>query len=281
MRNPILRTAMAALAAVGAVDAACGLHICPRQEPADHSWQLGWTQGQSGFDIANTAGTYAEGVADIRYRHGRQWVADAHFPFLALSAGNHTAYGMGNPIALIEYRMHPGGGHMLGLGLQGEIPLGDHESGLAQEHFMLMPYASLSKAFAGFFLGGSSGVSKAIGHHHEAGMDMGSMEHAAQTATQSIGSPLYVHPHEDFEWSYRVSAGLAMQGGRFNPELSLSGQHVLSEPSQASDGDRFLSAGISAPIRVGRYVLTPEAAVPVSRARRFEWSASIGFGILL
>lgn len=281
MKIPILRVALAALASGSALEAACGLHICPRQEPSDHSWQLGWTQGQSGFDIENTAGTYAEGVADIRYRHGQEWVADAHIPFVALSAGTHSAYGLGNPVALVEYRMHPGVGYMLGLGLQGEVPLGDHESGLAQEHFMLMPYASLSKVFAVFFVSGSSGVSKAIGHHHEAGMDMGSMDHSGHTASQAIGSPLFVHPHEDFEWSYRGSAGLALHGGRFNPEISLSGQHVLSEPSQGTGGVNFYSAGFSAPIRIGRYVLTPDAAVPVSRDHRFEWSASLGIGILL
>jgi hypothetical protein len=287
MRFPDSKTFLiASLSAAGLADASCGLHICPRRDPDTHAWQLGWTQSQSGFDLAHTTGTFAEGVAQIRYQHGQSFMASAHIPFLALTIGSHTAFGPGNPLALIEYRIHPGAGTMLGVGMQAEIPLGDHGSGLAQEHFMAMPYATLSKSLADFFFSGSSGISKAIGpHEHGAGTGtdvmegMEGMDHASHAAHQGIGSPLYVHPHEDFEWSWRTSTGVALLRGRINPEVSLSGQHVLSEPAEAGAATYFLSAGISAPIRMGRYEVTPEAGLPVSPDHRFEWTAGLGFGI--
>jgi hypothetical protein len=276
MKKRILgRCAFAYLLLFAAVagHASCGLHVCPRHsQPPDNSWNFGWTQSQSGFHLGGVTGTYAEGIADAGYTRGDSWVASVHVPFLALQAGSHSAYGIGNPLAVFEARFHPGPGNMAGLGLQSEFPLGDAASGLAQEHFMIMPYASLDKSLSPFFLGVSAGAAVALGGHGHGDMAAMTMEGMNHPMSHGMGSPLYVHPHGDFELTYRASLGIAIRSETAHPEQFQSGQHVLTKQREQGDAADFLSGGVSVPIRHGSFVLAPDAELPLTEAHRFEWT---------
>lgn len=266
----------AIMAAASPLQAACGLHFCPRVKERSEaaSWQLGWTFNRSGFDIGGANGAYSEGVADIRYMRGDAWTVDVHVPFLALTVDSRTVWGFANPLALVEYRLHPGTGNMLGLGLQTEFPLGDADAGLSQEHFMLMPYASISHSRQRVFFSLTSGVSFALSGSHPHASDAVAPEHGAHGA----GTPLYVHPHEDFEWSYRASAGAALWNRRAHPEAFLSGQRVLGALKNGAARD-YLNVGFTAPVQAGRFILSPNLEVPVTEERRFEWTVGMGAGI--
>lgn len=279
MRSPfpgIPATAITAIVALASPShASCGLHFCPRVEPQPAaSWQLGWTFNRSGFDIGGSRGAYSEGVADLRYARGSAWIVDLHVPFLALTVDSRTVYGFANPMALVEYRFQPGLGHMLGFGLQTEFPLGDAGAGLAQEHFMFMPYASFSSSLERFFLGVTTGISYALSGSHPQADDAVEPHHGSHGA----GTPLYVHPHEDSECSYRVSAGVGLWKQRARPEAFLSGQRVLGAVENGTARD-YINAGFSAPVQAGRFILTPSLEVPVTEEHRFEWTVGMGIGI--
>jgi hypothetical protein len=272
---------LAIMAASSPLHASCGLHFCPRvqEQPKAASWQLGYTFNRSGFDIGGAHGTYSEGVADIRYMRGDAWTVDLHVPFLALTVDSRTVFGFANPLALAEYRLHPGAGRMLGFGLQTEIPLGDADAGLAQEHFMLMPYAAISQSLRRLFFSFTSGVSFALTGSHPHASDATAPGHGAHGAL-GAGSPLYVNPHEDFEWVYRVSAGANLWNGRAHPELFVSGQRVLGEVKSGAARD-YLNVGFTAPVRSGRLILSPNLEVPVTEDHRFDWTVGMGVGIRL
>lgn len=255
--------------------ASCGLHLCPRAEPQQAaSWQLGWTLNRSGFDIGGSRGAYSEGVADLRYARGSAWIVELHAPFLALTVDSRTVYGFANPMVLMEYRLHPGMGNLLGFGLQTEFPLGDADAGLAQEHFMFMPYASFSSSLERVFLGVTSGISYALSGSHPHASDAVAPHHGSHGA----GTPLFVHPHEDSECSYRVSAGVGFWKQRARPEAFLSGQRVLGAVENGTSRD-YINAGFIAPVLAGRFIITPSLEVPVTDEHRFEWAVGMGIGI--
>lgn len=270
---PIVLTAVTA----GIPVASCGLHFCPRgKAPARESWRLGLSLNRSGFDIGGKTGVFTEGVADVRYSYDEAWVFDLHVPLLSLDVGGERVFGFANPLALVEFRMHPGVRNMLGIGLQAELPWGDADAGLAQDHFMLMPYGSLSTFQGRIFLNGSAGASMAVAGSHD--MEHDDMDHQAHTASHGAGTPLYVHPHEDFELTYRMSIGFALWNRKANPEVFLSGQHVLAETLEQGTSRDYLAMGATAPIDFGRYVIAPEVELPVSSDHRFEWTLGLATG---
>jgi hypothetical protein len=288
-KAPLFICAIAA-AALGNAHASCGLHFCPRpQEETEGRWKLGFAMHEAGFDIGGTSGSYSEGVAQIGFTAARSWVFNLHVPIVALDAGAGTVLGLGNPLATAEFQAHPFHHQMLGFGLQSELPFGDADKGLAQHHFMLMPYGSWSGALGRFFLTGTTGVSLALGGMHgeshgdamagaHAGHD-GSMAGMAHMGSHEAGMPLYVHPHEDLELAYKLSLGSGVWGGKAVPELYLSGQHVLAEELEQGGARDYLSIGIVSPFHFGRYVLSPDLELPVTAEHRFEWAMGLGIGL--
>ncbi len=265
----------------GASRASCGLQYCQiGNESHEGPWRLGWSLHQTGFDIQGTSGSYSEGVASIHYRPSEAWRFNFHLPYTALSKNKGTVLGFSNPLAMAEYRWYMGQKQWLGLGVQGELPFGDDESGLAQSHFMLMPYSSWTKIGTRFFFSGTTGLSFAVGdgHHHEVNsMEMN--QQGMSTPSHIEQSPLYVHPHEDFEWNYRLGSGVAFWKSHFTPGTFLSGQHVLNSKLEQGTSRDFISLGVNAPFIVNRYTLTPEMEIPVIASRRYEWTAGLGFAI--
>lgn len=122
---------------------------------------------------------------------------------------------------------------MLALGTMAELPLGNHERGMAADHFMLIPYITLTQAVLRGYAGAQLAYQRALhghdhGHHHH--------------------RILYVNPHEDEEIWYRVYGGWRF--GSYTPELLISGRYALEQ--HLGQDRSFLSIGT-----IQRYRLSP------------------------
>ena len=248
------------------IRASCGLHFCPRtDEVTEKPFEAALSWRQSGFDLNDHGGQYSEFVPTLQFAYKNLWLLKANIPFAGLSVKGETEWGMENPMLLAEWRFHPGMGNMLSLGVQAELPFGDHHHGLAGDHFMLVPYAAFGMGLGPWFLTATAGYSAAIGHHdHE------------EPPTAADLDYLYVHPHEDQEILYRLSAGLPLWNGRTRPEAFLNAQYVLVEDKEFLKDDHALTAGILFPIKIGGGLTTAAAAeFPLIRPGRFDWSAGL------
>lgn len=259
----------AVLAAATPSEAGCGLSFCPRpEEPGSRDLELGLLAKRTAFAIQGTEGGYTELMASAQYLAFGKLALGLHAPFILLDAGGSEA-GLGNLVAYAEYRVRPAWLSAFGAGVQAEIPMpGASEHGLGDDHWMAVPYASLAKPLGPVMLGASVGAAFTVyGAHAE-----GAHHHGAEPV------PVYVHPHEHFEFLYRVSAGMRLSGGDFLPEVFLDGQRVIGEAEEAGADRDFLAAGLSLPWVWRRLTVAPNAAFPLLSDSRFTWTAGMALG---
>jgi hypothetical protein len=253
------------LAAQG-LQAHCGLNFCPRDEDvAGNRFTAGLALRQTGFDLADHGGQYTEVMPDFQYTRNGKLLLGANLAIAGLMVEGETRWGLENPLLYGEWRCFPGTDNRLSLGLQLELPFGDEEKGIGTDHTMLVPYVSFGKGFDPFFASATLGYNQAFGGGEE------------DTADPAV---LYVHPHEDREFLYRVSAGISVWDKRANPEIYLNGQHPLVDEKEnlPEDEDDDLSLGLSVPVRLGNIAVTPKAEFPLLSPSRFDWGAGVDFG---
>lgn len=263
------RIPAAALLVAGGAQAGCGLSFCPRPEaPGAQSFELGLTAKETGFDIQETSGSYTELMGSLQYTAWGRLALGLHAPFILLHADDVSEAGPGNLIAYAELRVRPAWLAAFSAGVQLEIPSGASHHGLADDHFMAVPYVSLARHAGPVMLGAALGAAFALHGDHGGGHD-----HAAMGA-----APVYVHPHEDMEFLYRVTAGTRLLEGRFLPEIFLDGQRVLGHTEEPDAGTDFLSVGASFPVIWNDLTVSPSLSFPVLPDHRFEWSAGATLG---
>lgn len=268
LRAPTLLLA-SLLAAAAPSESGCGLTFCPRpEEPGARNLELAFAAKRTAFDIQGTEGGYTELMASAQYTAFGKLALGLHAPFILLDADG-TEAGFGNLVAYAEFRGRPAWLSAFGAGVQAEIPMpGASEHGLGDDHFMAVPYVSLAKPLGGVMLGGALGTAFTVygahaeGHHHEG----------------SEPAPIYVHPHEHFEFLYRASAGMRLAGGAFLPEAFLDGQRVIGDAEVAGADLDFLAAGFTLPWVWKGLTVAPHAAVPLLSDSRFTWSAGVTLG---
>lgn len=244
----------------------CGVAFCPvipgpgEQAPFAASLYSRF----SSFDLPGGSGSYLELMPSVSYTK-KSYHAMLHVPVVGLFKDGST-FGLGNPMVLAEYRAawNP---VALALGSQFELPLGDHESGLAGDHFLALPYATVRlNQGSRLFYSGTLGMSNVIGSHDE----------AAPTAPVM---PVFVNPHGDRELVYRVMAGIASK--RYPNHGSLEtywqGQIVLSHDDE---GAQYGQAGIR-----GTYPVTSILGVNGftefhgTNPSRYDWRVGLGFDL--
>lgn len=256
------------LAGAPASRASCGLTFCPRsEEPGADKVEFGLMAKESGFDLHGTSGSYTELRGNLQYTAWGRLVMGLHLPFILLQASG-TEAGFGNAMAFVEYRARPSWLSAFGAGVQLEFPTGAADHGLADDHYMAVPYMSLAAPAGPLMVGGALGLATSFLGDHDDGEP-----HAGH-----VSVPVYVQPHEHFEFLYRISAGGRLLGGKFLPEAFIDGQRVLQEPDDPEAGVDFLNLGVSLPFQLKALLLTPNFAVPVFPDHRFEWSAGLSVG---
>jgi hypothetical protein len=267
----------------GAAFAACGLHaLRETADPEKSALELSAGYHRVAFDLAGVTGAYSEFDPEIRYAVLPGVTLGLQWPLLMLETPDMTHLGSGNPILFSEYRHALGQVQSLSLGLQMEAPFGDADKGLATDRFMGVAYAGLSRIFGRWFGGGTLGSSVMLPfmdpHRNMemtgmAGMPDMDMPNMHGMESGSGMSP--VHPHENWELLYRLSAGVALWNGKVFPTLAAIGQHVLGQTMMADAGRDFLTSSLSLPVSLGRTVLEPDLMIPVSSDHRFEWNLGL------
>lgn len=267
MRLPILITALVAGALVAAATparAACGLGGCPllpgpsAVAPAP-TVVLGAATRAARFDLDGVSGHYL--LTTLRAELSPwPWLVVGAFQSVAwLSAEGRSATGLGNLVPFAEAGRSFGPVRLAG-GVQLELPVGDHDSGIADDHFDLLPYLRADlRSGAGVFGFGQLGLRHApVGDHVHVHDDGSSHVHAV---------PVLVAPHARTELVHRAGLGWASPDEELRLMGVFEGQAVLDG---APDGV-FLTAGAEAWVRLGSGVqLGLSGELPLTTARRFE-----------
>ena len=254
-----------------ALHSACGLNFCPRLEPeGKNTLEIGLMVKQVGFDIGGNSGTYTDFMPEVLFNLKDRWVFGVNLPIILLDVGGHAETGISNPMGFAEFRFEPTYGQRMGLGIQLEVPLGNDEKGMAGNHFMAVPYLSWAKPLYPFFVIGSVGGSFGLSDEHGHGAPDSTSHHASASPTS-----LYVNPHENMEILYRIAGGTNLWNRKIKPELSINGQHVLTGDNSYGNADDYITFGVAAPMLLGPFTLSPHFELPVTSARRMEWSAGL------
>src|SRR6185295_5034322 len=136
-----------------AASANCGLSFCPftshSQEPSPAEWNVSVQVQQSGFDFDGVTGSYTQVLPRIEYRGKQGVILGASLPVTRLSSGGESHTGLSNALVFGETQLDSWSDWKPSAGLQAELPVGDHEHGLAADHTMLVPYLTLARSLSG------------------------------------------------------------------------------------------------------------------------------------
>lgn len=197
----------------------CGGEYCPVRVQKNEEIQYAQTNFYEGFGI-NTQyrtvafdiggkGYYNALILQPMYFHPR-FSLGAILPLVQLyrPGVREAQYGLSNPLFLGEfYALNKK--TMLAVGSMVELPVGNHEKGMAAEHAMLIPYVSLTQAVFKGYVGSQIAYQTTLSDHG------GDHSHAT----------LYVNPHEAEELWYRAFFGWRI--GSYTPEILLSGRYAI------------------------------------------------------
>ena len=237
----------------------CGLSFCPVGGHGSMSsvWSLSADVEQTGFVLGGLSGHYAQLIPRIEHRGFKNWVLGGALPVVSLTeAGGETQNGLANALLFAEKSL-PGGNWKPALGLQLEVPIGDHDHGIAADHWMLVPYASMVRSFGETFVLARAGYRRAFGGQDEDPLH-----------------PLLVNPHADQELLYRLGVGSHWAEKSLMAQAYLDGQRVLSADSEFKD---FVAAGAQGALRLDSDLdLTANAELPLSAPSRFDWRVGVG-----
>lgn len=266
--------------------AGCGLESCPRVDDA-HAGRLtlearSWVGRVTGTEAANHTRPQADVTGYFLGAHLRidpRWRVGVTLPAARVSpdeADRSSEGGLGNPVVHAElFPPHA----WVSVGMQVEIPLGDDEAGVADDHWAILPYLRLPLGGDGWarasLLGGFRLAVTGRGV-----VDSGP-ELARTTATGRHGGggddgTIRLEPHGDDELVLHgdvdVGVGWGVRVGSF-----VSWQGVLGDARPYSAG----STGLDLAVPVGYAVLRPwvEWGFPEADARldeRFGLALHVG-----
>ncbi|MDB5047424.1 MAG: hypothetical protein JWO30_495 [Fibrobacteres bacterium] len=274
-----------------AAGAGCGLHSVPiLSGNAPEAVELGGSFRRTAVEYGGGPGVYSEIGVTARFSTGGRWAFGLQWPLAILSLRDSMYAGMGNPTVDAEIHFLPGPGTRLGLGAQVELPLGDLADGLASRHFMGTAYASATKSWEGVILNGTAGMSMMSPwmNRDGEGMDHAAMQGASASGSSLAGRSLG-NPHDNLEMIYRIAFRKNLGPGPAAVAAALDGQHVLGASMRtagdmAGPGDTgrdFAAVEIGLPLAWGARTLSPYVQVPVSSARRIEWSLGMRGAVAL
>jgi hypothetical protein len=149
-------------------------------------------------------------------------------------------------------------------------------------------YASVTKSWKSLVWNGIAGMSMMLpGMSHDGeGMDPAAM-HGASASEFSLAGQSLGNPHANRELIYRIAFRKSLGSGPASAMAALEGQHVLGESmpmagGMAKDAERdFQTAEIGLPLAWGARTLSPYVQLPVSSAKRIEWSLGMRGAVAL
>jgi|GEM_PF-4242762 len=239
------------------LEASCNLAGCPsglRTEGVQRRHIVDQTIGYITFDINHHNGNYLQYEPRYEFRGINRVVVGGFASLIALDDGHDSHSGLGNPVLFGEVVVKNSTDDQLSFGSQLELALGDDENGLAAEHMEIVPYLSYSNSAGSIDWMGSTGYRHSLesGDRHES----------------AIHSELFVNPHADKEYLYRLHARFPKIRGSMSPDFVLDGQHALDGED---DGKGFLSIGAGLSFSAGTgWTFSPKVEIPVTTPRRFD-----------
>lgn len=285
IRRPRMSWALAALACVltvvvspRAAHASCGLDECPLippgpQTPAGAAERPAivvvppmFRYTSFSFTEMDMDGSYVEAIVRAEYRGLRQFVFAASVPLTVLMMNGETATGLGNAVALAEWTHRNQGismDTMFGVGAQLEIPVGDVDSGIASNHFEVLPYVRATALIGQWFGFAQLGARLSLdgGHSHGHG-----------------GAAMVVNPHSDRELTYRAGGGMSLGRSGSTVSAFIDGQRVIDDHD--ADTTSFVNVGIETSWQVHRQVsIRTLGALPVTTPGRYDWRAGMGVNV--
>jgi hypothetical protein len=265
----------------------CGLQSCPRvRDPhsAPRPFEAGLRTRAVAFDIAGEEGYY--GVVSPRFvARVRGLSLGVEAPWVTLHTDGIDASGLGNPLLMLQYAGRLSHAWSAEAGLQVELPFGDADHGLADDHVMALPWVGLRKEWgASWYTSGMLGYSQALEKRVHSEDESGGA-HVASLAKRSHNgvdhgapeeTPVFVNPHGDREIHGRAGLGWRLNEGWTLEGFGL-GQADVSEP----DPVYYARLGVSAEwVLTSALALQALADAPVTAARRSEAALGVDMKIV-
>lgn len=243
--------------------ASCGLHVCPlpvqtkisEQTPLALPSQVFIESRYASFDIGGKGGYLQTSLAGI-YEH-TAFRAGAVLPIVYLDGPQGSTTGLGNAVAFGEYHLVTAGLVRLSLGSQLEMPTGNHDRGLAANHFMAIPYANFWLSAGALRIAAQAGYQQTLGSH----------------AHGAAAPVLYVNPHSDSEIISRLMTSYTWAQS-VTAEVNASFRQVTAHDAI---GDKsFLDLGGAMRVMLGQNMaLRAGADFPLTSRARYLFQAHL------
>ena len=249
--------------------ATCGVEVCPlashiySQGSQAADWHLRATALQVEYPVGSGSNSYSALQTRVEYRGIDRTSLGLMVPALMVNNAGHRKVGLGNPVIFAEYRLVEENQLIVSMGSQLALPVGSTHSGIASHHFEVLPYLGAIYNTGSWYAFGNAGYLQSFGGHHD---DAGAVSSINLNATQ----------HSESEVVYRAGAGYLVSAINTRVEIFTIGQAVIEDDTNS---DRyFQTAGAGFRIALGqRYELYPTFSVPLTAAKRVNYSASLGF----
>ncbi len=242
----------------------CGLNFCPRPDAEVKFFRTSLALHQVEFSLENN-GYYSEAIPRLEYLGLQQWVFGASIPVVRLHIMDENKIGTGNPLLSISREQHLSSQNIIVLGSQLELPFGDEEDGIGTDHWMLVPF--INYLYQGHILESSIGLgfrSVIFAHEHESNMMAMPMETL---------SPLYVQPHEDHEFLYRLAMGKSLPALSLRPELQFNGQYAFGKLE--GQGRMHQNLGLAVDYFSKNLSVTQSLEIALGKNTRFDWDLGV------
>jgi len=263
----------------------CGLQSCPRIDPhgQTHPYTAGVRARLTGFDIDNESGYY--GIVSphlfVRTPFLSNLSLGVEVPWVTLHTADDETSGLGNPLLTAQYARRLSHDFSAEAGLQLELPFGDHDHGLADDHYMLLPWVGARYEWGtAWYASGMMGFSQAVGGEDDAADTTASARIAGSTLAKAAhadhgaaAEPLLVNPHGDREVQWRAALGYRPRA-RWIVEGFGLGTVDISE----STPEYYVRAGVSSEWSLTEALgLQVIADAPVTSARRSDATIGVDF----
>lgn len=280
--SSVLLAVAGSLLAAAPARASCGLEGCPRVEATAAAegarpgpLRLDVRLEHTAFDLTGATGAYTALTPRVRYVVGERLAAGGWVPLITLDRDRAPrTSGLGNAVAFAEVRIAGRARGDLRVGAQLELPIGDTDAGLADDHTELLPYVSLDASASAWRFFGTLGFREALASGTSDASPTSTARspgsyarHDGHDHAGEPGTVLVVNPHGDTELLYR--AGIARRLGALETGVFVDGQELLDE---GADVSTFVSGGVSLDVRLHRhYTWRASVEMPFTRDPRYDF----------
>ncbi len=286
-KHPVRLLPVALLLLPLSAQAFCGLHFCPRVDPdGDGGWQAGVRTRLVTFDLDGHAGHYVTASPRVLWTAGA-FTLGTEVPLTRLRTGGETRLGLSNPLLTAQYNSRVSPALSWEAGIQLELPFGDADKGLGDDHTMILPWVGARRHLTGsWFAAAKVGYSQAFefgdhdhggsSHVHAAAGDgVVYALHAGHSHGENAG-PVLVNPHGDREIHLRTAVGHGL--ARTVVEGYVMGQIDVSDSGPVG----YLRAGLGWERPLSRAAtLRLQGDVPVTPNRRADVEVAAGVMVSL